>query len=61
MSQRDDETPEVEWEEDVPEEMPDAEGGESQVDDEPLGVPEDGDPKTGPIPGMPEAEPPSSG
>jgi hypothetical protein len=62
MSQSDDdETPDVKWEEDIPDELPDAEGGESQVDDEPMGVPEDGETKTGPIPGMPESEPPSSG
>jgi hypothetical protein len=53
--------PEVQWEEDVPDERPPAGGGESEVDDEPLGVPEEGESKTGPLPGMPESEPPSSG
>jgi hypothetical protein len=56
-----DETPDVQWEEDIPNERPEAEGGESQVDDEPLGVPEGGDANNAPMPGMPETEPPSSG
>jgi hypothetical protein len=55
------ETPEVEWDEDIPPERPEPGGGESPVDDEPLGVPDDGDSKTGDLPGMPETEPPSSG
>ena len=50
-----DETPEV------PDELPEGGGGESEVDDEPLGVPEDGDSSTGDQPGIPEREPPSSG
>ncbi len=45
----------------IPDEVPEAGGGESQVDDEPLGVPADGESKTGDLPGIPETEPPSSG
>ena len=53
--------PKVQWEEDVPDERPEPGGGESPVNDEPMGVPADGDSKTGPVPGLPETEPPSSG
>jgi hypothetical protein len=41
-----------------PEEL---EGGESEVDDQPLGVPEELDEEDAPLPGVPEAEPPNSG
>jgi hypothetical protein len=34
---------------------------QTEVDDQPLGVPEDLDPEDAPLPGIPEAEPPSSG
>ena len=33
----------------------------TEVDDQPLGVPEELDPEDAPLPGIPEAEPPSSG
>lgn len=55
------ETPDVHWDEDIPPERPEPGGGESQVDDEPMGVPDDGEPAAGKLPGMPEAEPPASG
>lgn len=55
------ETPDVQWDEDIPPERPEPGGGESQVDDEPMGVPEDGEPAAGELPGLPEAEPPASG
>ena len=38
-----------------------ARGGESEVDDQPLGVQEDMDTDEAPLPGVPEKEPPSSG
>jgi hypothetical protein len=41
-----------------PEEL---EGGEAEVDDQPLGVPEELDEDEAPLPGVPENEPPSSG
>lgn len=51
----------VTWEEDIPEERPPAEGGATEVDDQPLGAPDDLDPDDAPLPGIPEKEPPSSG
>ena len=33
----------------------------TEVPDQPLGAPEDLDPEDAPLPGLPEAEPPSSG
>jgi hypothetical protein len=32
----------------------------TEVDDQPLGVPEDLDPEDAPLPGIPEAEPPAA-
>ncbi|HVL96337.1 MAG TPA: hypothetical protein VM266_10800 [Solirubrobacteraceae bacterium] len=52
--------PEISWEEDVPDERPEAEGGEPETTDQPLGVPADGDAREAPLPGMPETEPPAS-
>lgn len=34
---------------------------ETEVPDQPLGVPDDLDPEDAPLPGLPEAEPPNSG
>ena len=53
--------PEVEWEEDVPDSPPDDRGGEPELQDEPMGVPADGDTDREPLPGMPTSEPPSDG
>ena len=54
--------PEISWEEDIPEERPPAEGGDgTEVPDQPLGAPADLDADDAPLPGLPEAEPPSSG
>ena len=39
----------------------DERGGESEIDDQPLGTPADMDEEDAPLPGMPEKEPPSSG
>jgi hypothetical protein len=36
-------------------------GGESEVEDQPLGVPEELEPEEAPLPGVPEKEPPNSG
>ncbi len=56
------EPPAVEWDEDIPAERPSAPGGgESEVPDQPLGPPDDLDADDAPSPGLPEAEPPSSG
>ena len=47
---------------DIPDEPPEHPGGgESEVDDQPLGAPADLDADEAPSPGLPEAEPPSSG
>jgi hypothetical protein len=40
---------------------PDERGGEAEVDDQPLGVPDELDEPEAPLPGVPEKEPPSSG
>ena len=45
----------------IPAERPGPGGGESEVDDQPLGAPAELDPEEAPSPGIPEAEPPSSG
>ena len=44
-----------------PDDDSDERGGEAEVHDQPLGVPEDLEPEDAPLPGMPEKEPPSSG
>jgi len=47
---------------DIPDEAPPIDGGEgTEVHDQPLGAPDDLDPEDAPLPGIPEAEPPSSG
>jgi len=47
---------------DIPDEVPPIDGGEgTEVHDQPLGAPDDLDPEDAPLPGIPEAEPPSSG
>ena len=45
----------------LPDTDPPAEGGTTEVPDEPLGVPADGDSDVGDQPGLPEVEPPASG
>jgi len=55
-------TPDVQWDEDIPPERPtEPGGGESEVDDQPLGTPAELDPDDAPAPGLPETEPPSGG
>jgi hypothetical protein len=39
----------------------DERGGEAEVDDQPLGVPDELDEPDAPLPGLPENEPPNSG
>ena len=53
--------PKVGWEEEVPDSRPDDEGAETEIHDQPLGVPDDADPDDAPLPGLPETEPPSGG
>ncbi len=54
------ETPITPEDPDVPDEAPPADAGEPEIDDQPLGVPEDLDPDDAPLPGMPESEPPEA-
>jgi hypothetical protein len=53
------ETPSTPDEPDIPDGPPPPEGGESEVDDQPLGVPDELDPEEAPLPGFPESEPPA--
>jgi hypothetical protein len=54
------ETPITPDDADVPEDPPPAEPGEPEIDDQPLGVPEDLDADDAPLPGLPESEPPQA-
>ena len=56
-----DDPPKVEWDEDIPDSPPPPGGGESEVDDQPMGTDLDADPDDAPSPGLPEKEPPASG
>ena len=51
---------EVEWEEDVPEDPPEADAVTPEVPDQPMGPPADLDEEDAPLPGVPEKEPPAS-
>ena len=52
---------EVEWEEDIPEDPPEADAVTPEVDDQPMGPPADADESDeAPLPGVPEKEPPAS-
>ena len=53
------ETPITPDEPEIPATPPPPDGGESEVDDQPLGVPDDLDPEDAPLPGIPESEPPA--
>jgi hypothetical protein len=46
---------------DIPDSPPPPGAGEPEIDDQPLGVPEDLDPDDAPLPGLPESEPPQGG
>jgi hypothetical protein len=39
---------------------PPDEGATTEIDDQPLGVPDEMDPEEAPLPGIPETEPPQS-
>jgi len=52
------ETPITPDDPDIPDEPAPAEGGEPEIHDQPLGVPEELDPDEAPLPGVPESEPP---
>lgn len=55
-----DETPDIAPEDpEIPSSPPPAEDG-IEVEDQPLGVPDDADPDEAPLPGVPEKEPPAS-
>ena len=45
---------------DIPDEMPDADGQDPEIHDQPMGVPDDLDPEDAPLPGLPESEPPAA-
>jgi len=54
------ETPITPDDPDVPGEPPAAGDGEPEIDDQPLGVPDDLDEDDAPLPGFPESEPPAA-
>jgi hypothetical protein len=54
------ETPITPDDPDVPGAPPPAEGGEPEIDDQPLGVPDELDEDDAPLPGFPESEPPAA-
>jgi hypothetical protein len=54
------ETPITPEDPDIPESPPPPDEGEPEIDDQPLGVPDDIDPADAPLPGLPESEPPQA-
>jgi len=46
---------------DIPGAPPPPGEGAPEIDDQPLGVPEDLEPEDAPLPGVPESEPPQGG
>jgi hypothetical protein len=54
------ETPITPPDPDVPDEPPTADDGEPEIDDQPLGPPDDLDEDDAPLPGLPETEPPQA-
>jgi hypothetical protein len=52
--------PEVEWDEQVPEDPPPADDSTPEVPDQPLGPPAELDEEDAPLPGVPEREPPAT-
>jgi hypothetical protein len=46
---------------DIPDAPPDDRGGEAAIDDQPLGVPAEGEDEVADQPGIPEKEPPTGG
>ena len=55
------ESPITPEEPDIPDAPPPPGEGEPEIDDQPLGVPEDLEPENAPLPGVPESEPPQGG
>jgi hypothetical protein len=51
---------EVEWEEEIPADPPEADSVTPEVKDQPMGPPADLDDDEAPLPGVPEKEPPAS-
>jgi hypothetical protein len=56
----DPETPITPDDPDVPGEPPPPDEGQPEIDDQPLGVPDDLDEDDAPLPGFPESEPPAA-
>jgi hypothetical protein len=54
------ETPITPDDPDIPDAPPPADDGEPEIDEQPLGVPDDLDPSDAPLPGLPESEPPQA-
>jgi hypothetical protein len=54
------ETPITPDDPDIPDERPEPDGAEAEIDDQPLGPPADLDEEDAPLPGLPENEPPAS-
>jgi hypothetical protein len=54
------ETPNTPGDPDVPGERPPPDDGAPEIDDQPLGVPDDLDADDAPLPGFPESEPPAA-
>ena len=54
------ETPITPDDPDIPDDRPPPGEGEPEIDDQPLGVPDDLDPSDAPLPGLPESEPPQA-
>jgi hypothetical protein len=54
------ETPITSEDPDIPAAPPPPDDGSPEIDDQPLGVPDDLDPGDAPLPGLPESEPPQA-
>ena len=54
------ETPITPEDPDIPATTPPPDDGSPEIDDQPLGVPDDLDPDDAPLPGLPESEPPQA-
>ncbi len=54
------ETPITPEDPDIPDVPPPPGDGTPEIDDQPLGVPDDLDPEDAPLPGLPESEPPQA-
>jgi hypothetical protein len=54
------ETPITPDDPDIPDDPPPPGEGAPEIDDQPLGVPDELDPEEAPLPGVPESEPPQA-